>query len=42
MKKSIKNLEVKEITNIQSVKGGSIGRGTRGSAAAADNRAELL
>jgi hypothetical protein len=42
MKKSIKNLGDKEIKNIKAVKGGALGRGKRGSAAAADNHADLL
>lgn len=33
MKKSIKNLEGKEIKNVQAVKGGGIGRGARNSLA---------
>ncbi len=42
MKKSIKNLEVREIKNTKAVKGGALGRGTRGSVAASDNHADLL
>jgi hypothetical protein len=42
MKKSIKNLEVKEIKNIKAVKGGDIGRGDLGARSEASTRTELL
>lgn len=42
MKKSIKNLEVKEIKNVEAVKGGAYGAGTRQTSSQASTRAELL
>ena len=42
MKKSIKKFEIKALNNASTVKGGSIGRGTRIASGRANNRAELL
>ncbi len=42
MKKTIKKFEVKEINNVQTVKGGGIGRGDRNSSGNASTKAELL
>ena len=42
MKKSIKNFEVKELSNKSFVKGGSLGRGDRTTASQSSNKAELL
>jgi hypothetical protein len=42
MKKSIKNLEVKEIKNSKAVKGGTYGSGTRKTSSQSSTQAELL